>query len=168
MSSSSDADRLAQVVATEFRRRLLGEHIPRLSHCIRLLREDQLWQRQGIHGNSIGNLLLHLRGNVTQWILATFGATGDARDRAAEFAASGGPSGAELLAALATTYTAACDTVDGLSVAELLRERTIQGRFRESGLSAVLHVLEHASGHAYQIYAATKLLTGEDLRFYDL
>lgn len=168
MTAAGDAGRLARIVAAEFRRRLFGEQLPRLSRCVALLRDDQLWQRQGTHGNSIGNLLLHLRGNVTQWILATFGATADARDRAAEFATRGGPAGAELLAALAATYTDACNVVDGLTVAELLRERTIQGRFRESGLSAVLHVLEHASGHAYQVYAMTKLLTGEDLRFYDL
>jgi hypothetical protein len=46
--------------------------------------------------------------------------------------------------------------------------RTIQQRYRESGLQAVLHVLEHFSGHAGQIYFWTKQVTGQDLKFYDL
>jgi uncharacterized damage-inducible protein DinB len=75
---------------------------------------------------------------------------------------------AELVDALAATWQQACDVVDGLSVAELLRERVVQRRYAESGLSAVLHVLEHCSGHAGQVYAWTKQATGQDLRFYAL
>jgi uncharacterized damage-inducible protein DinB len=167
MSADRGAD-LAKVVATEFRRRLLGEMLPRLRACVDLLGEAGVWRRPGPTCNAVGNLLLHLRGNTTQWILATFGATADARDRAAEFAARDGADGAELVAALDVCWRRACDVVDGLSVDELLRERTIQGRYRETGLSAVLHVLEHCSGHAGQIYAWTKQTTGADLRFYDL
>ena len=167
MAADRGAD-LAKVVATEFRRRLLGEMLPRLRACADLLGEAGVWRRPGPTCNAVGNLLLHLRGNTTQWILATFSATADARDRAAEFAARDGADGAELVAALDVCWRRACDVVDGLSVDELLRERTIQGRYRENGLAAVLHVLEHCSGHAAQVYAWTKQATGRDLAFYDL
>ncbi len=167
MAADRGAD-LAKVVATEFRRRLLGEMLPRLRACVDLLGEAGVWRRPGSTCNAVGNLLLHLRGNTTQWILATFGATADARDRAAEFAARDGADGAELVAALDVCWQRACDVVDGLSVDELLRERTIQGCYRETGLAAVLHVLEHCSGHAAQVYAWTKQATGRDLAFYDL
>jgi uncharacterized damage-inducible protein DinB len=158
---------LARGVAGEFRRRLQGEYVPRIGQCVARLDERQLWQRPAANCNSVGNLLLHLRGNVTQWILAGLGGQPDQRQRPAEFAAETGPSGRELCDALAATVAAACAVVDRLGPAELLAQRTIQG-YTETGLSATLHVLEHFSGHAGQIYAWTKQVTGDDLRFYDL
>ncbi len=168
MNDGPDAAQLARIVAAEFRRRLLGEMLPRLRRCAEWLGDERIWQRPAPHCNSAGNLLLHLRGNTTQWILATFGAVDDARDRPAEFAADGGRSAAELIDGLAATWQRACDVVTGLSVSELLRARVVQQRYYETGLSAVLHVLEHCSGHAGQIYAWTKQATGRDLKFYDL
>jgi uncharacterized damage-inducible protein DinB len=166
--AAGDAAALARIVAAQFRRRLLAEQLPRIRACVRLLGDQRVWERPAPNCNSVGNLLLHLAGNTTQWILATFGAVDDARDRPAEFAATGGRSAEQLVDQLAAVWTRACDVVDALSVAELLRERTVQQRYRETGLAAVLHVLEHCSGHAGQIYAWTKQATGQDLRFYDL
>lgn len=160
----------ARGVGREFRRRLAGEYVPRIRRCVGLLDEARCWQRPGPTGNSIGNLLLHLEGNVRQWILVGLGGEPDRRDRAAEFAATGAgaPPIQELLARLEGTVTAACAVVDRLDPDALLAERTIQKVFRETGLSATLHVLEHFAGHAGQIYAWTKQLTGQDLHFYDL
>ena len=165
--TASDAERLARGIATEFRRRLLDEQLPRLRRCAEQLGDARIWQRPHRHGNSVGNLLLHLAGNTTQWVLATFGAVDDRRERDAEFAAEGGHSVAELLALLERTYTRAVAVVEALPVAELLQPRLVQG-YHETGLSAVLHVLEHGAGHAYQVYAATKQALDVDLRFYDL
>jgi uncharacterized damage-inducible protein DinB len=166
--TADPATALARIVAAQFRRRLLGEMLPRLRACVQRLGGADTWRRPAPNCNSVGNLLLHLRGNTTQWILATFGEVADARDRPAEFAARDGAPGAELVAALADVWQRACALVDGLSVDELLRERLVQGRYTETGLACVLHVLEHCSGHAGQIYAWTKQVTGEDLRFYAL
>lgn len=162
------ARELARIVATEFRQRLLGEQLPRITRCVDMLGDARVWQRPGAVCNSVGNLLLHLAGNTTQWILATFGDEHDRRDRPGEFAADGGISGAELVARLGRVFRRACDVVDGIPVDELLAARTVQQRYEVSGLAAVLHVLEHCSGHAGQIYAWTKQVTGTDLRFYDL
>lgn len=159
---------LARGVATEFRRRLQGEYLPRIRQCATLLGDERIWQRPAPNCNSVGNLMLHLAGNTTQWILATFGACDDARNRPAEFAAEGGLAAGELVARLAQVVDRACDVVATLSPDELLRTRQIQARYQETGLSAVLHVLEHFSGHAGQIYAWTKQSLGIDLRFYDL
>lgn len=161
------ADRLCRGIAAEFRRRLQGEYLPRIARCVELLGDERLWQRPAANCNSVGNLLLHLCGNLTQWILANFGAVADARDRPAEFAAEGGATGDELVQRFRAVVDACCDVVDGLDAAELLRERPVQV-YRETGLSSVLHAMEHCSGHAGQIYHWTKQVTGLDLRFYDL
>ncbi len=166
--TGGEATALRDVVAAQFRRRLLGEQLPRLRACVELLGDEDVWRRPAPHCNSVGNLLLHLRGNTTQWILATFGAVDDARNRPAEFAASEGASGRELIERLGEAYERACALVDAVSPAELLRPRVIQARYTETGLAAILHVLEHCAGHAYQVYAWTKQATGKDLRFYDL
>lgn len=155
------------VVRRELRRRLLEEQLPRITRCAELLGDERVWERPSPNTNSVGNLVLHLCGNTTQWILAEFTALEDQRDRDAEFFARGGVSVAELCAKLDEVYTAACDAVDAATEAQLLAERTVQG-YPETGLSAVLHVLEHSSGHAGQIYAWTKQATGVDLKFYDL
>ncbi|MEC7724930.1 MAG: DinB family protein, partial [Planctomycetota bacterium] len=100
-------------------------------------------------------------------IVAEFTGAPDRRRRDEEFSAAGGASTSELAAQLSAVYHRACDVVDALSVEELLAPRVIQG-YAETGLSAVLHVLEHSSGHAGQIYAWTKQATGIDLNFYDI
>ena len=163
---------LARGVCTEFRRRLAEEYVPRIGRCVDQLDEAQIWQRPSPNCNSVGNLLLHLAGNVRQWIQGGLAGQTDQRDRPAEFAASGdgapGTSDA-LMAQLTETVAEACAIVDGLTAESLLEERGFQGgRYRETALGAVLHVLEHFSGHAGQIYAWTKQVTGRDLKFYDL
>ncbi|GAB4159493.1 MAG: hypothetical protein Fur0037_26690 [Planctomycetota bacterium] len=160
---------LRALLAGEFRRRLLGECLPRIASCVVRLSEEQIWRKPGPTCNSIGNLLLHLRGNVGQWILSALGGEEDRRDRDSEFAS--GPdrsSSSEALRDLRSVVERAARVVDSLSVEDLLARRRIQGRFGETGFSAVIHVIEHFSGHAGQIYAWTKQMTGEDLRFYDL
>lgn len=165
---SDAAAALQRGIAAEFRRRMHGEYVPRIARCVALLGEANVWRRPAPNCNSVGNLLLHLCGNVTQWIVVTFAATPDQRDRPAEFAARDGATGAELVARLTAVVDNACAIVDRLEVADLLRTRTIQRKFEETGLSAVLHAMEHFAGHAGQIYAWTKQVTGKDLAFYDL
>src|SRR5437016_5596527 len=69
------------------RRKLLAEYWPRLRGSVELLTEEQVWWRPNETSNSVGNLILHLDGNVRQWLVASFNHMEDARDRPAEFAA---------------------------------------------------------------------------------
>lgn len=158
---------LAAIVRSEFRRRLVDEQLPRITRCAQLLGEERIWRRPSKHCNSVGNLVLHICGNTTQWILAEFTDLEDRRRRDAEFAACEGASVAELSQQLRDVYRGACDTVDSVSGEEMLAPRAIQG-YAETGLSAILHVIEHTSGHAGQIYAWTKQVLDVDLRFYDI
>src|SRR6266536_2397822 len=67
------------------RTKLLEEFWPRLRGAVEPLTNEQLWWRPNSASNSIGNLLLHLKGNVWQWMVASFNQLEDARDRPAEF-----------------------------------------------------------------------------------
>ncbi len=58
-----------------------------MKECVTPLTEEQVWWRPNEASNSIGNLLLHLEGNVRQWLITSFNSKDDARDRPAEFAA---------------------------------------------------------------------------------
>lgn len=164
------AQELAASLSACFRKHMLEEYLPRIRKCVELLSVEQAWQKPAKHGNSVANLLLHLIGNTTQWILCGLGDQEDMRDRGGEFAAQRDDAQIPLddvLDRLEATVSAACEIVANLSVAELLAERDFQGgRYRGSGMSGVLHVLEHFSGHAGQIYALTKQLTETDLGFY--
>ena len=171
MSTAAEqtAAALAASIARAFRFHVVDEALPRIGRCVELLDESQIWQRHGDRGNSVGNLLLHLEGNVRQWILCGVGGAADARQRDAEFAATGvAEPSARCYARLSETTLEAAAFVDGLTADELLAQRTFQQRYPRPVVAGVLHVLEHFSGHAYQIYAWTKALRGVDLRFFDL
>ena len=89
---------LAELFLEFSRKKLFGQYWPRLKECVSPLTPEQIWWRPNDASNSIGNLLLHLNGNVGQWLVASFNRKEDARDRPAEFAAMEGATAAELLA----------------------------------------------------------------------
>ncbi|MBC7775005.1 MAG: DUF1572 family protein [Phycisphaerae bacterium] len=138
---------------------------PRIEKCLAELTEAELWQRPNPGSNSVGNLLLHLCGNITQYVLSSLGSQPDHRVRDAEFAAEGGFSKAELLEKLRQTVSHAAQIIQSTSREEMLRERTVQG-FEMSGIAIAVHVCEHYSYHTGQIAFWVKLLKNRDLGFY--
>lgn len=128
---------------------------------------DRLWHRANASSNSAGNLLLHLSGNVRQWIVTGVGGAFDGRDRDAEFAArDGAPLGA-LLDTLEATCADAVAVLARLDAAALAGTRLIQGR-RTTVFAAVYHVVEHFSGHTGQlIMMAKQFAPSGAVRFYD-
>lgn len=146
----------------DFSRRKLRQQAERVGICVAELSEEQVWMRANESSNAVGNLVLHLCGNVRQWIVAGVGGGEDVRDRAAEFAAT---RGAELNAQLAATVEEACAVLVALDEARLLERVRIQG-YDVTVLEAVYHVVEHFSGHAGQIIQMTKALTNRPLTFY--
>jgi uncharacterized damage-inducible protein DinB len=147
------------------RTQLTDEYWPRLRGCVESLTDEQVWWRPNEVSNSIGNLLLHLNGNVGQWLVGSFNRTGDARDRSAEFAERQRPSRGALLDTLGATLQEASAVLSRLTEADLLTTVHIQG-YTVSGVEAVYHVVEHFGLHYGQILYITKLLRGEDLGFY--
>jgi uncharacterized damage-inducible protein DinB len=137
----------------------------RIEVCLGKLNDDQIWARGRQHENAIGNLALHLAGNVRQWIICSLGNHPFSRDRDGEFAARGGFTSAQLSANLRNTVEQATQVISGLTAAQLTRMYEIQ-KYPVSGVEAVYHVVEHFAEHTGQIIFATKMLTGKDLGFY--
>jgi len=143
----------------------LKQLAPRIETCLDKLTREQVWARGGDNENAIGNLVLHLCGNVRQWIICGVGGVADTRDRDGEFAARGGASAPELSARLRETLDQAIAVITALPPERLAAPLVVQG-YRVSGLEAVYHVVEHFAMHTWQIIFATKILTGADLGFY--
>lgn len=143
----------------------LAQQCSRIEICIDKLTPDQVWARGNENANAVGNLALHLMGNVRQWILHGAGGEPDVRLRDSEFAARGGIDPSELKRRLRSTVDEACALIRALPP-ERLCERIAVQRYDVTVLEAILHVMEHFSGHTGQIIFATKFLTGEDLGFY--
>lgn len=143
----------------------LEEYCDRIAICFGKLTDEQVWARGSHNENAAGNLVLHLAGNVRQWIIASLGGNPDHRDRDAEFDARGGIGKSEMIARLRETVDSAVVVIHALTPEQLNRTYDIQG-YRVSGVEAVFHVVEHFSQHTGQIIFATKMLTGADLAFY--
>jgi uncharacterized damage-inducible protein DinB len=137
----------------------------RIGTCLNKLSAEQVWARGSENENAIGNLALHLCGNIRQWILSGVGGAPDTRNRDAEFAARGGLAQQELSARLHATVEEACDVIGHVSAARML-ERIVVQKYDVTVMEAIFHVVEHFSTHTGQIIFATKMLTSEDLGFY--
>jgi uncharacterized damage-inducible protein DinB len=164
-SLKSPETELAALFLEVSRKRLFGEFWPRIKVCVATLTPEQIWWRPNDASNSIGNLLLHLDGNVRQWLVASFNREEDKRNRPAEFAAKEGATASQLLDQLGATLDEAAKVLDRLTTAELLAPYEIQG-YHTRGLDTVYHVVEHFGMHYGQIIYITKLVSGKDLGFY--
>lgn len=143
----------------------MEENGPRIEKCLKVLNEEEIWKRPNTSSNSVGNLILHLCGNITQYIISSLGETEDKRERDKEFSALSGYNKAELMDRLKSTADQSIQVIQGLTEVDLLKVRSVQG-FTHSGIGIIIHVVEHYSYHTGQIAYWTKLLKDKDLGFY--
>jgi uncharacterized damage-inducible protein DinB len=142
------------------------EYRAKVRAAVEALPPDALWWRANEQSNSVGNLLLHLSGNVREWIVSGVGGAPNVRNRASEFAARSGQDARALLSALDRTLDDAEAVLDSLTPADLEGTRSIQGR-DVTVLEAVYHVVEHFSMHVGQIILVAKLHAPDAVRFYE-
>jgi len=157
---------MSQAFIDESRKYLTASYLPRIERSVEQLTDEALWWRANAESNSVGNLLLHLAGNVRQWIVAGVGGAPDVRHRQEEFDATGGRSREELLTTLRAAVRDADATLARLTPDRLQDRLTIQGS-DVTVFEAIYHVVEHFSMHTGQIIFVAKAQTG-DLAFYDL
>jgi uncharacterized damage-inducible protein DinB len=149
----------------DIKKRLFQESVPRIVKCLGLLADDQIWKHPNEHSNSIGNLVLHLNGNVRQWVLSGIFGEKDERDRDAEFSFEGPTPKKNLIELLDRLREETMEALDKISSEMLVEERKVQG-FNETVISILVHVTEHFSYHTGQIAFYTKILLDTDLGFY--
>jgi uncharacterized damage-inducible protein DinB len=148
----------------ESRRLLAEDHMPRIRRAVAELPAEDLWWRPNDASNSPGNLMLHLAGNLRQWIVSGVGGAPDERRRQEEFDRRSGTT-AEVLGVLQSAVDAAVAVLDGLDPDRLLDSIAVQGR-ETTRLAAIYHAVEHFSMHAGQILWIAKARTGRDLGLY--
>jgi uncharacterized damage-inducible protein DinB len=163
MAGMGGAADLSRVFLEESSRLLVKEYLPKIEQCLSRLTDADVWSRPNEASNSVGNLLLHLNGNVSHWILNGVGGQPFERRRQEEFDERRPIPAAEMLGRLRTTVEAAAEVVRRQSAESLAVRRTIQGHDL-TGLEAIYHVVEHFGMHTGQIIWVTKARTGSDLR----
>lgn len=145
----------------------LGVEYPaKLRHALLAIPPDRLWWRAHESANSAGNLVLHLSGNVRQWVVSGIGGAPDVRTRDAEFATRDGEPAERLLEIMEKALSEADAVLASLTARSLGESRDIQGR-RTTVFAAVYHVVEHFSTHTGQIILLAKMLAPGAIRFYD-
>ncbi len=157
------ADDLARAVGAAAAHELESA-LGRIKHCLSQLNDAQIWRRSqpGLH--SIGNLILHLCGNLRQWIVAGLGGTSDMRDRPTEFAEQIMVSKDELVRHIEVVVEDAKRILASVNAQQLLEARRIQG-FELTGVAAVFDCVPHFRGHTQEIVHRTRLQLGETYQF---
>jgi uncharacterized damage-inducible protein DinB len=146
---------------------LQEDYLPKIRLALDGFTDEDLWWRPNESSNSVGNLLLHLAGNVRQWVVSGIGETEDRRRRDEEFAAREGATPQSLISHLEGALQEVDGVLADLNPEGLLEMRVIQG-MEVSVLDALYHVVEHFSTHTGQILYVAKLRKGKDLGFWEV
>lgn len=150
----------------QVRFRLFEEGVPRIKKCLAQLSDEEIWHRPNENLVSIGNLVLHLCGNVRQWIVAGLGKRKDTRFRQLEFDEIGPVATEKLIADLEKVMAEVETVLTEVTPDSLLEKHLVQGIFEETGVSILVHVVEHFSYHVGQIARDTKMIKNMDVEFY--
>ena len=153
------------LIQNEVKRRIFEESYSRIDNCLDRLTLDQIWHKPNQNANSIGNLVLHLLGNVRQYVCSGIGGQKDVRNRDEEFQLTSACSPEDLKVQMRLLEKDVIEVVNNLTEEKLISVYRVQG-FEESGISIIIHVIEHFSYHVGQIAQQTKLLVDQDLGFY--
>jgi uncharacterized damage-inducible protein DinB len=137
-----------------------------IARCLDQLSEEQMWHRGGDYENSIANLLLHLAGNMRQWVLHGIDGQPDIRLRDDEFTLAPSLSSSEARAIFNRTVEESALVIGSVTADRLLTVIDPQptGTWRHMTiLEAIFQVVGHVQLHKGQIIVLTKQLVQRDL-----
>ena len=165
MANTTNEVRIGNIFIAEAKKNLADESLPRILKCLSKLDEDEIWFRPNAETVSVGNLVLHLCGNVRQWIVSGLGGAKDVRVRDDEFSETGPIPTPELETRISQTVQEACKVLDEFDTNRLADTFHIQG-YEETAVSVILHIVEHFSYHTGQITFAVKSRKAIDMGYY--
>lgn len=165
-ASMDNTELIKDEIIVEFKRRINDEFVPRIKKSIAHLNDEELWYRPNENTVSASNLILHLCGNVRQWILSGLAEHPDYRKRQNEFNESGLIPRDMLLSNLDNLMIEVSQALHHLTVEDLLQKRPVQ-IYNETGISILIHVIEHFSYHTGQIVYFVKSKKNVDMQFYE-
>ncbi len=137
-------------------------------HCLGQLDDARIWRRPSENQNSIGNLVLHLAGNLRQRFAANIDGRPDVRDRFGEFTSREETPKAELLRRFDEAVAAAGATLQSLTPETLVETRRVPDRGREvdaTVLGTAFRAVAHLTGHAQEIVYMTRSWIGDRYEF---
>lgn len=159
-------DAVALAFLEKSRSLISSDYLPKIERCLDHLSDADIWWRPNEASNSIGNLILHLCGNVTMWIIGGVGALPFERHRQLEFDERRKIPSAELRRRLRGVVEHADEVMSAVHADELLNRRKIQG-YDVTVLEAMYHVVEHFGMHTGQIILLSKARVGQDLKLWE-
>jgi hypothetical protein len=142
----------------------LAKGLHKIAHCLNQLNDQQVWQRPRPEMNSIANILIHLSGNLRQWIVSGVGGSPDVRKRPAEFSDRSGRPKAQLLEELKRVIEQADEVLAHADPKSLLQVRRIQG-FDVQLMAAIFDTVSHLQGHVQEIIHMTRAMKGPAYQF---
>lgn len=161
--AQASSSQLSKLIVDDWRTEV-DKFLVRICDSLTLLSDEDIWWRSNDASNSVGNIVLHLCGNMRQWIIAGLGGEPDVRERDLEFSERGPIPREDLQNRLRAIVKKSSLIVARLSPDTLAKMYSIQG-YRVSGYVAANRVASHVNYHAGQIIYITKMKRGEDLGF---
>ena len=163
---TAESSHIARVFVEKSRSLISSDYVPKIERCLDRLSDSDIWWRPNEASNSIGNLILHLCGNVTMWIVGGVGSLPFERHRQMEFDERKEIPRAELRQRLRSVVEQADHVMGAVGAEELLIPRHIQG-YDVTVLEAIYHVVEHFGMHTGQIILLSKARGGQDLKLWE-
>lgn len=161
----SELDQVKSLLLADIHRRLFTEGADRIKKCLSHLTEEQIWYKHNDNTNTVGNLVLHLCGNVSQYVLHGIDGQIDVRKRHLEFSETGPIETKILVDKLNQLEVDVIAAFTRIKAEHLVEDRKVQG-FDENVTSILVHVAEHFSYHVGQITFYTKYILDVDTGYY--
>lgn len=161
----SEIKQIKELLVADINRRLFTEGADRIKKCLSHLSQEQIWYKHNDNTNSVGNLVLHLCGNVRQYILHGIDGQADIRERHLEFSETGPIATNILIEKLNQLESDVKAAFQRIEPGHLIEDRKVQG-FDENVTSILVHVAEHFSYHVGQITFYTKYILDVDTGYY--
>ncbi len=158
-------DKIQDLLKQQFHERVVEESLPRIFQCLDILSHKEIWYKHNANTNSIGNLVLHLCGNVKQYIISGIGGQADTRERDIEFQDVHTYNAQDLKEKISGVLLEADAIVSKMPEELFVQKKSIQG-FDHNYVSILVHVIEHLSYHVGQITFYTKYVKDVDTGYY--